>query len=675
MFRQLGVALVLAALSVSCSGSSSSPPTSPSPPSTPAPATTLVNGLAAAFTEDPIYGVIAYHEPTGLKAVVGTRSDGAGRVSAVESVIFADRNGDGGIVYLSPDGLPRRAVFADQILVFANYTSSTVDVALVKSSGVASVQRDVRIEPDQIATLRSLASQFSSGAAAGISGLATGDGVELARLVKFLGTAVSVAACVGSAATVALAVPVCASAAVSVFTMLVPESESTALLGTRAFLSVVGCVGGNALGCVAFGFQALGAISSSASSTQGASQQSLDQAATALLRNPASSYRLLVRVVGISSGNGRGRITSAPAGIDCDGSQYRDCDERYTTGTRVRLTAAPGVGSELDSWGAECQDGSVLLHADTECRVNFRSASRDVVIRFSGGGQGSVRVEVRGSSTSNMVRSTNCTSACTLRLSRGEYVRLIATAAANSSFAGWSGDSRCSGAEFSLETNLDCTANFAGQGPTPPSGSHLLRVSTVGGGRVESTPRGISCGSDCEEAYTAGTAVTLTATASTGNTFAGWSGDPDCADGRVTMSAPRTCTATFNGSGGQGLSVGGAWTFCSGVVQTASGCSGTADGSMQFDQTGSAVNGSTTIRLYPSALGATPACQSELRNRTETYVVSGTVVETVPGTSGWLTLSGARFASTRFAVVPTAIGSGVVGQLALASALQLSVGG
>lgn len=68
-----------------------------------------------------------------------------------------------------------------------------------------------------------------------------------------------------------------------------------------------------------------------------------------------------------------------------------------------------------------------------------------------------------------------------------------------------------------------------------------------GAGTVTSSPAGISCGATCSHAYAQGTAVTLTATAASGSTFAGWSGDcagtaPTC---RLTMSAAHSATATF----------------------------------------------------------------------------------------------------------------------------------
>ena len=65
---------------------------------------------------------------------------------------------------------------------------------------------------------------------------------------------------------------------------------------------------------------------------------------------------------------------------------------------------------------------------------------------------------------------------------------------------------------------------------------------------MSSSPAGISCGSDCSEAYLSGTVVSLTAIPASGSTFGGWSGDADCLDGIVTMSANKSCAAMFNGT-------------------------------------------------------------------------------------------------------------------------------
>jgi len=74
---------------------------------------------------------------------------------------------------------------------------------------------------------------------------------------------------------------------------------------------------------------------------------------------------------------------------------------------------------------------------------------------------------------------------------------------------------------------------------------YTLTVSKAGTGAGTVTASGITCGTDCSESLDEGTVVTLTATPATGSIFTGWSGDPDCFDGRVTMNADKTCTATF----------------------------------------------------------------------------------------------------------------------------------
>ena len=75
----------------------------------------------------------------------------------------------------------------------------------------------------------------------------------------------------------------------------------------------------------------------------------------------------------------------------------------------------------------------------------------------------------------------------------------------------------------------------------------LLTVtrSGTGTGTVTSNPAGISCGGDCSQSYAAGTVVTLSAAAAAGSSFAGWSGDPDCADGIVTLDDDTACNAAF----------------------------------------------------------------------------------------------------------------------------------
>jgi hypothetical protein len=75
-----------------------------------------------------------------------------------------------------------------------------------------------------------------------------------------------------------------------------------------------------------------------------------------------------------------------------------------------------------------------------------------------------------------------------------------------------------------------------GAGPPPPS-TAALTVSRegLGSGTVSSSPAGIACGTDCSQEYGLGTTVSLTAAATAGSSFAGWSGD---------CSGTGTCTVT-----------------------------------------------------------------------------------------------------------------------------------
>jgi hypothetical protein len=77
----------------------------------------------------------------------------------------------------------------------------------------------------------------------------------------------------------------------------------------------------------------------------------------------------------------------------------------------------------------------------------------------------------------------------------------------------------------------------------------LLQVtkSGTGGGTVNSSPAGISCGTDCTENYIEGTVVSLTAQADTNSNFTGWSGGgcSGTGDCNVSMNQSHTVNATF----------------------------------------------------------------------------------------------------------------------------------
>jgi len=94
---------------------------------------------------------------------------------------------------------------------------------------------------------------------------------------------------------------------------------------------------------------------------------------------------------------------------------------------------------------------------------------------------------------------------------------------------------------------LVCTmaACGGGGGSAAPPKTASLGITVVGAGFVASNPSGIDCHAVCSATFALDSAVTVVPFADAGFRFAGWSGDADCGDGRLTMDADRHCTATF----------------------------------------------------------------------------------------------------------------------------------
>jgi Divergent InlB B-repeat domain len=139
-------------------------------------------------------------------------------------------------------------------------------------------------------------------------------------------------------------------------------------------------------------------------------------------------------------------------------------------------------------------------------------------------------------------------------------ITLTATASAGSMFAGWT-DATCSAygtspCQLTLTAATTVTAAFA----VIPS--YLLSVSVAGSGTVTSTPSGINCSPSCLASFQSGKQITLTASANSGSTFAGWggacSGSGSC---QVTIRAGTSVSATFNSP-----------------LASGNGCNGTYDG-------------------------------------------------------------------------------------------------
>src|SRR5581483_6692254 len=115
----------------------------------------------------------------------------------------------------------------------------------------------------------------------------------------------------------------------------------------------------------------------------------------------------------------------------------------------------------------------------------------------------------------------------------GTVVTVSATANTGSAFTGWSGPDavECATGSVTMNANKSCTATFT-------LNQESLAITTAGNGSGTVTGAGI---------YNYGTVVAVTATASTGSTFSGWSGPngTECATGSVIADANKSCVATF----------------------------------------------------------------------------------------------------------------------------------
>jgi hypothetical protein len=230
-----------------------------------------------------------------------------------------------------------------------------------------------------------------------------------------------------------------------------------------------------------------------------------------------------------TAGSGSGTITSAPPGIACG----VDCAEGFDFGTIVMLTAAPAAGSSFGGWSGDpdCSDGSVTIDGAKSCTATFTLQTFPLNVTTTGSGTGTVTSTPAG---------IDCGADCTEIFDYGTAVSLNAVPAAGSTFTGWSGDPDCADGSVAIDSARSCTATF-----TLQTFQLLVNRTGSGGGTVTSSPAGIDCGADCAESYGFNTSVTLTPLPDPGSTFSGWTGDADCSDGVITISAATTCTATF----------------------------------------------------------------------------------------------------------------------------------
>ena len=230
-------------------------------------------------------------------------------------------------------------------------------------------------------------------------------------------------------------------------------------------------------------------------------------------------------------------MTSSPAGIDCGTT----CQYSFANGTSVTLTAAPAADSSFTGWSGACSGiattCTVSMTAARSVTATFTLLQRQLAVVETGSGSGSVTSDPAG---------IDCGATCGTTLASGTTVTLTAVAATGSTFMGWSG--ACTGSAPTCTLSMTADRNVTATFTTNPKLT-VLKAGT-GSGAVSSNPAGIDCAISCAQqdaTYTPWASVTLTATASGGSTFAGWS-EASCGvmtTCTVSLEAGRSVTATF----------------------------------------------------------------------------------------------------------------------------------
>jgi hypothetical protein len=152
-----------------------------------------------------------------------------------------------------------------------------------------------------------------------------------------------------------------------------------------------------------------------------------------------------------TSVTGTGSLSSNPGGISCG----TDCTESYANGTTVVLTASPGTGQQVTSWGGACGANgtaticSVLMDAAKSVSVTFGPRYRLTVRPSVPNSQITVTPAPAGGST-----TCNTTSGCTYTYNGQTSISLFADHPSPLTWVwvGWSGV--CSGTSDSCVVTL-----------------------------------------------------------------------------------------------------------------------------------------------------------------------------------------------------------------------------
>jgi phospholipase C len=219
-----------------------------------------------------------------------------------------------------------------------------------------------------------------------------------------------------------------------------------------------------------------------------------------------------------------------------------------------------------------------------------------------------------------------------------------------------------------------CGGGGAPGGPGGSTGPYPVTVSLSGTGTVTSSPAGITCGSTCSASFAKDTQLTLTATAGTGSSFAGWSGactgTSECA---FTVAASSAVTANFTSLPVLQVTVAGSGAVTSNPsgIDCPSSCSAPFASNTQVVLTAKPDPGSTFAGWSGEGCSGTNVCKitiTKVSSVTATFTTSSPTLHVTISGSGTVTSSpsgiscpgacSASFANNTVVTLTASAGSG-----------------
>ena len=251
-----------------------------------------------------------------------------------------------------------------------------------------------------------------------------------------------------------------------------------------------------------------------------------------------------------------GRIQGA--GINC-GAGGSACSVTMPAPMTLGMSAVASAGYVFGGWTGDCSGTSpslwVALNGPRTCGATFTPAG--------GGGTPTYALTIApvpagGSVSGNGLACGNGGTTCQVSFGGETTVTLTATPASGYVFTSWGG--ACAGTAATTSVLVDaaksCSAVFTSTGGPVNGPPYTMTISPPPtGGRIQGA--GINCGaggSACSVTMPAPMTLGMSAVASAGYVFGGWTGDCSGTSPSlwVALNGPRTCGATFTPAGGGG---------------------------------------------------------------------------------------------------------------------------